>query len=118
MNLVYKLLTQDEWDIFEMEKIFNGSEADLRDGFIHLSYAHQVQGTAEKHFAGRGMLQLLALDSQAFGEALRDETSRGGMLFPHLYRAIQRSDVIWHHPIMPSEAGLPIIPDKLVPAPA
>lgn len=115
MNLVYKLLTQDEWKLFENHGVFDGSDADIRDGFIHLSHADQVPGTAQKHFAGRGALVLLALDAHALGEALRDEISRGGALFPHLYRALQRTDMAWHRPIGLSEEGVPVIPDLASP---
>ena len=117
MNFVYKILTKDEWSRLEKHGMFTGSEADLRDGFIHLSHADQLQGTAEKHFAGRGSLVLLALDAQALADVLKDEISRGGALFPHLYRALQRSDVVWHRVIMPSADGMPVIPDLTSPYP-
>ena len=38
---------------------FDGSAVDRRDGFIHLSAAHQVRETAKRHFAGQDGLLLV-----------------------------------------------------------
>ena len=50
--LVYKILRAQEWATFEREQVFAGSPDDVRDGFVHLSTADQVAGTAAKYFAG------------------------------------------------------------------
>ena len=53
---------------------------------MHLSAAHQVRGTLDRHFARRPELVLLALAAERFPEgALRWEAARNAELFPHLY---------------------------------
>lgn len=94
MTLVYKLLRAPEWAAFEAAGEFAGSADDLRDGFIHLSAADQVEGTRARYFADDAGVVLLTLDADTLGEALRWEASRGGALFPHLYRALRRGEVI------------------------
>ncbi len=74
---------------------------DLADGFVHFSTATQAAETAAKHFAGEDGLVLLALEAEALGGALKWEPSRGGALFPHLYRALRLEDVLWHRPPLP-----------------
>lgn len=93
--LVYKIFRRSEWDLFMARGHSLGAPVDLADGYIHLSTAAQVTGTAARHFAGEGDLVLLALDADALGAALRWEPSRGGQLFPHLYRALRVDDVVW-----------------------
>ena len=44
--------------------------------------------------------------------ALDWEPSRGGALFPHLYRPLRRADVLWARPIADGPGG-PIAPDGL-----
>ena len=51
--------------------------------------------TAAKHFAGESGLMLLALDADQLGDTLKWEPSRGGALFPHLYRDLQLDEVLW-----------------------
>jgi len=90
---VYKILRCEEGVAFDAAGIFAGSADDLRDGYIHLSTAEQTAGTMTKYFAGDAVV-VLTLDTDAFGDAIRWEPSRGGALFPHLYRPIDRADVI------------------------
>lgn len=85
MTTVYKICSRSDWMIAERTGWFDGSDADRRDGFIHLSDAAQIRETARRHFSGRDNLVLVAFDSDALGAALRWEPSRGGALFPHLY---------------------------------
>jgi len=56
------------------------------EGFVHLSFADQLEGTLERWFAGAPSVTLLELDPAALPpEALRLEPSRAGALFPHVY---------------------------------
>jgi uncharacterized protein (DUF952 family) len=83
--LIYKLLGVREWRDAKAQGAFQGSAADLADGFIHFSTADQVVHTAARHFADRSELALLAIDTDLLGDELRWEPARGGALFPHLY---------------------------------
>lgn len=74
-------------------------------GFVHLSFAPQLDGTLAIHYAGRGDVVLLEVDPSRVAAALRLEpvaaragksTSNGpsDILFPHVYRALDRQDFI------------------------
>lgn len=88
-SIAYKLADAAEWAAAQASGAYDGSAADRADGFIHLSTARQLPGTALKHYAGRSGLILASLDLDALkslvGDALRWEPSRGGDLFPHVY---------------------------------
>lgn len=92
---IYKIFRRPEWDAFRAAGETLGAPVDLADGYIHFSTAAQVAETAAKHFATESNLVLLALDPDRLGDALRWEPSRGGQLFPHLYRALRLDEVIW-----------------------
>lgn len=93
---VYKILRASEWDALAREGATAGAPVDLADGFVHLSARDQVEETAARHFAGEDDLVLAAVDEEALGDALRWEPSRGGAPFPHLYRELRLSDLLWH----------------------
>ena len=97
--LVYKILRSEEWDALQRDHATAGAPVDVADGFVHLSTGAQVVETAQKHFGGAPDLQLLALQAGSLGPALRWEPSRGGDLFPHLYRELRLADVIWNEPL-------------------
>lgn len=97
--LIYKIFRADEWAAFQAAGETPGAPVDLTDGFVHFSTATQAAETAAKHFAGEDGLEILALDAETLGEALKWEPSRGGALFPHLYRVLRMNDVLWHRPL-------------------
>lgn len=93
--LIYKIFRRPEWDAFRAAGTTEGAPIDLADGYIHISTAAQVAETAEKHFTTESDLVLVALDADKLGPALKWEPSRGGALFPHLYRPLMLADVVW-----------------------
>jgi uncharacterized protein (DUF952 family) len=84
-GLIYKVLRRAEWSTAQAAGVLTGSPADVRDGFIHLSAAHQVRGVCERHFKGEDDLVILALEPGSLGLALKWEASHKGEAFPHLY---------------------------------
>jgi len=94
-EMIYKILTQDQWDTLQDQKETTGAPIDVADGYVHFSTATQVQETADKHFKGQTDLYLLALNSAKLGDALKWEVSRGDELFPHLYGLLRLADVDW-----------------------
>ncbi|MCB1398034.1 MAG: DUF952 domain-containing protein [Rhodobacteraceae bacterium] len=103
--LIYKIFRRPEWDAFSAAGQTRGAPVDLADGYIHISTAAQVAETAAKHFAGESDLVLVALDADALGAALKWEPSRGGALFPHLYRDLLSADVVWDKSLPLGAAG-------------
>lgn len=103
---IYKICPAHLWEEAEAAGMFRGAAVDIEDGFIHFSTAAQVAETAAKHFAGQHDLVLVSVNSDALGEALRWEPSRGGDLFPHLYGPLPLSAV---HGVF----SLPLGPDGL-----
>jgi len=93
--LIFKILRRPEWDEFRAAGRTAGAPVDLADGYIHFSTAAQVAETAARHFAEESDLVLLAVEADILGEALKWEPSRGGALFPHLYRELRMEDVVW-----------------------
>jgi uncharacterized protein (DUF952 family) len=91
--VLYKIISRQEWETAQAQAIYEGSEVDRHDGFIHLSAAHQVRTTAQKHFLGKTDLLLLSVREEALGQSLKWEVSRGADLFPHIHGALPLSAV-------------------------
>ncbi|WP_199258954.1 DUF952 domain-containing protein [Paracoccus binzhouensis] len=96
--LAYKIFRDPEYQAFLRDGCSAGAPVDLADGYIHLSTAAQLPGTLAKHFAGESGLHLLAVETEGLN-CLRWEASRGGDLFPHLYRELRADDVLWSRPL-------------------
>lgn len=110
--LVYKIFRKEEWEAFQEAGKTAGSVDDIADGFMHFSTAEQAPGTAAKHFSGVAELTLAAVEADGLAPDLRWETSRGGDLFPHLYRPLNLAEVVWSHPL-PFAAGSHRFPENM-----
>lgn len=102
---IYKIFRRPEWDAFRAAGQTAGAPVDLADGYIHFSTAAQAAETAARHFATENDLVLVAVDTEGLGPALRWEPSRGGALFPHLYRILQLGEVLWDRPLPLGPSG-------------
>jgi len=104
MRLLYKILPARDWRDATARGVFEGSPVDLKDGFIHLSAAHQLRETAARHFKGGEDLLLVGFAEDDL-PALKWEPSRGGDLFPHVYGVIETRLAAEIHPL-PLENGV------------
>jgi uncharacterized protein (DUF952 family) len=104
VNLIYKLATAALWEEAETIGVFAGAPVDHADGFIHFSTSAQTRETAAKHFQGVPDLLLITVDADLLADGLTWEPSRGGQLFPHLYRPLPLAAVR-------SVARVPLGPD-------
>jgi len=112
-QLIYKVLSEPQWDAAVRCGEFTGSAVDRRDGYIHFSTAGQVVETVRKHFAGQDHLLLLSVSAEELGTDLKWEPSRGGDLFPHLYGPLPVSAVIAAVPLPRDPSGGHCFPSHL-----
>ncbi|TBN43710.1 DUF952 domain-containing protein [Paracoccus subflavus] len=103
--MIYKILRHPEWSQFQSDGQTHGAPVDRVDGFVHFSTALQLGETLRRHFSKEGDLVLLACRDADLGEALRWERSRGGDLFPHLYRALTMDDIAWSRDVARTPRG-------------
>ena len=110
--VIYKIFRADEWALLRRAGETRGAPIDVADGYVHFSTAQQVAETAAKHFQGEDGLMLLAVETDRLEGDLKWEPSRGGQLFPHLYRLLQMSDIVWAQPL-PLQDGAHVFPAGL-----
>lgn len=101
--LIYKIFLQDEWQVLRDTGETAGAPIDLADGYIHFSTAQTVVETAAKYFAEVEGLMIVAVEGD--DPLMKWEPSRGGVLFPHLYRAMRMEDVVWAKPLSCTASG-------------
>jgi len=110
--LIYKIFRAPEWaELCELGDTA-GAPIDLSDGYIHFSTAQQAEETAAKHFSGVEDLVLAAVDTDLLGDDLKWEVSRNDQEFPHLYRRLNRAEVVWHDDL-PLVDGVHQFPERM-----
>jgi len=63
--------------------------SDDGEGFVHLSYEHQVRTAADEHYRGRTDLLLATVDPDRLVGEIRIENG-----FPHLYGTLDRDAIV------------------------
>lgn len=77
-----------------------------QEGFIHLSFAHQVKLVADAMYAGRTDLVLLELDPARLRAPIRVQPVPGSeQQFPHLYGEVDLDAVVMVHALQPRLDG-------------
>ena len=111
MTRIYKLLGKADWEAAMAAGRFAGAGVDLEDGYIHFSTALQCAETVRIYYLGRTALMILEVESEGLGAGLKWEPSRGGDLFPHLYRPLEISEVIDARDVALGGGGVPVLGD-------
>jgi len=115
MSLIYKLLSRAEWQKAQAAGAFTGSAVDMADGYIHFSTGAQAQETARRYFSGQSDLMVLSIETDDLSADLQAsllwEPSRGGDLFPHLYKPLPAEAVLRSWPVDLDGDGVPMMGD-------
>jgi uncharacterized protein (DUF952 family) len=76
------------------------------DGFVHFSFANQVERVANAIYRGEPDLMVVEIESDAVPAELRVEDSYGaGEEFPHIYGPIPTDAAVATHPLTRTESG-------------
>ena len=110
-QFIYKVASRAVFEASFAAGRFTGMPIDLSDGYIHFSTALQLAETLRLHFAGQGDLMLFAIRCADHAAGLRWEPSRGGALFPHLYRELPMSAMVQSAPLAVAADGAVALPD-------
>jgi uncharacterized protein (DUF952 family) len=88
----YHITTPEQWAKFR-DKDFYEAESLQTEGFIHASFAEQLEETLKIHYKNVTQVLLLTIDSDLLTSKLVVEKSRNGEDFPHIYGAINKSAI-------------------------
>ena len=91
--IFYHATTPEQWAKYANDDFYAAESLDT-EGFIHASFAEQVEKTLKIHFKGIEKVWLLTIDSTLLTHELVVEASRDGELFPHIYGTINKSAIV------------------------
>jgi len=93
-NLIYHISSETE-AAHAQETGEYEPKAFAAEGFIHCSYAHQLESVLNRIFQGRTDLVVFEIDPALLSCKIIDENLEGGIeLFPHVYGRLPMSAVV------------------------
>lgn len=91
MRTIYHLVTRRAWE--ENADHPYRAESLASEGFIHCSFAEQIERSANRFYADAAELLLLHIDADRLSSPVREEASGTGEIFPHIHGPLNRDAV-------------------------
>tara|TARA_Y100001958_G_C21038436_1_gene408903 strand:+ start:200 stop:571 length:372 start_codon:yes stop_codon:yes gene_type:complete len=114
MNLeyIFKIIEKDEWQKVKKLGKYNGSDKDIKDGYIHFSEEDQIPETLRKYYTNKDNLILIKVNAFKLDHLLWEQASNGDM-YPHLYSPLDIKSVEDEFEISLNEDGVHELPEIL-----
>ncbi len=90
---IYHIVLPEIWKEFEGEEFYEAESLES-EGFIHCSFAHQLEDVLERYYSGAKKVLVLEIDSEKLSSKLVNEPSTNEEIYPHIYGKIDISAVI------------------------
>lgn len=90
--IIYHIVLPDVWDAFDTG-IYHTASIES-EGFIHCSYADQLDGVIERYYKDEKRLIILSIETDRLMSRVVHEPSTGDEIYPHIYGPINRDAIV------------------------
>jgi uncharacterized protein (DUF952 family) len=91
--IIYHIVLSEIWGKFKDEDYYE-AESLASEGFIHCSFANQIEGVLGRYYQGVVKVLILTIDSEKLTSKLVNEASTNNEIYPHIYGKINREAII------------------------
>ncbi len=90
---IYHIVKPEIWETFK-DKDFYEAESLTTEGFIHCSFAVQLDGVLQRYYKDAGKVLILTIDAEKLTSNLVNEPSTNNEIYPHIYGKINKSAIV------------------------
>ncbi len=90
---IYHIVTPEIWEIFKNENQYE-AESLTTEGFIHCSFAEQLEGVLQRYYNGAEKVFILTIEPEKLTSKLVNEPSTNDEIYPHIYGKINRDAIV------------------------
>lgn len=90
---IYHIVLPEVWEKFKDEKFYE-AESLRSEGFIHCSFAEQVETVLRRYYKDAEKVLLLKIEPEKLTSKLVREPSTGGEIYPHIYGVINKEAIV------------------------
>ena len=91
--LIYHVVMPEAWEEAGNRGFYEAASLEA-EGFIHCSYADQLDGVIERYYAGAGKIIVLSIDPNKLTSTLVSEPSTNDEPYPHVYGPINKDAIV------------------------
>jgi uncharacterized protein (DUF952 family) len=89
---IYHIVLPDDWAAWDTD-LYTAKSLET-EGFIHCSFAAQLNGVIERYYAGESEVVVLELETESLMSRVVNEPSTGNEIYPHIYGPINRDAIV------------------------
>ena len=90
---IYHIVLPEVWEKFKDEKFYEADSL-ASEGFIHCSFADQLEAVLQRYYKGAEQVLILTIDTEKLTSKLVKEPSTNNEIYPHIYGQINLDSVI------------------------
>ncbi len=90
--IIYHIVLPETWEIFKDKDMYE-AESLSTEGFIHCSFANQLEQVLKRYYSGVDEVVILEIESEKLPSKLVNEPSTNDEIYPHIYGKINRDAV-------------------------
>ncbi len=90
--LIYHIVLPEVWAAFETG-LYRHSSLET-EGFIHCSFADQLDGVIERYYSKEDEVVVLEIESDRLMSRMIKEPSTNSEIYPHVYGPINRDAIV------------------------
>lgn len=90
--LIYHIVLPEDWAAFDTE-LYRAKSLET-EGFIHCSFADQLNAVISRYYKGRKQLVILEIDPERLMSRMIKEPSTNNEIYPHIYGPINRDAIV------------------------
>jgi uncharacterized protein (DUF952 family) len=91
--LIYHVVPPEVWANFK-DKDFYKAESLESEGFIHCSFAAQLEGVLQRYYPRAEKVVILTIDTAELKSKMIEEPSTNNEIYPHVYGEINRGAIV------------------------
>jgi uncharacterized protein (DUF952 family) len=91
--LIYHIVLPGIWENFK-DKEFYEAESLQTEGFIHCSFAAQLEAVLQRYYADAEKVLFLTIETEKLKSKLIEEASTNNEIYPHIYGEINREAIV------------------------
>ena len=90
---IYHIVLPEVWEKFKDEKFYEADSL-ASEGFIHCSFADQLEAVLQRYYKGAEQVLILTIDTEKLTSKLVEEPSTNNEIYPHIYGQINLNSII------------------------
>jgi uncharacterized protein (DUF952 family) len=90
---IYHIVVPEVWESVGGRPFYE-AESLATEGFIHCSFAGQLDAVLDRYYSGAKSVIILKIDPSALTSDLVEEPSTNNEIYPHIYGKINRGAIV------------------------